>query len=138
MAEAYLAEGDREQAAHEAEIALEINPSLRQARIVLARARGESEPGRATVEESIERARELLSAGKPAKAERVLGRAIARSRAPCPECHRLLATIYEAANLFENAIAEWQTFIAQAPDRASAQAAASRIDALRQKSGTEK
>jgi O-antigen ligase len=138
MAEAYLAEGDREKAAREAEIALEINPSLSQARIVLARARGESEPGRATVEESIERARELLSAGKPAKAERVLGRAIARSRAPCPECHRLLATIYEAANLFENAIAEWQTFIAQAPDRASAQAVASRIDALRQKSGTEK
>ncbi len=138
MAEAYLAEGDREQAAREAEIALEINPSLRQARIVLARARGESEPGRATVEESIARARDFLSTGKTAKAERVLGRAIAWSRAPCPECHRLLASIYEAENLYENAIAEWQSFITQTPDRASAQAAASRIDALRQKSGTEK
>jgi O-antigen ligase len=138
MAEAYLAEGDREQAAREAEIALEINPSLRQARIVLARARGESEPGRATIEESIERARGFISRGKPARAERVLRRAIARSRAPCPECHRLLASIYEAANLYENAIAEWQSFMTQAPDRASAQGAVSRIDALRQKSGTGK
>jgi hypothetical protein len=40
--------------------------------------------------------------------------------------------------LYENAIAEWQSFITQAPDRASAERAASRIDALRQKSGTEK
>lgn len=138
MAEAYLAEGNREQAAREAELALGINPSLRQARIILARARGESEPGHAAIEESIERARGFISAGKPAKAERVLRRAIARSRAPCPECHRLLASIYEAANLYENAIAEWQSFITQAPDRASAQGAASRIDALRQNSGTEK
>jgi O-antigen ligase len=138
MAEAYLAEGNREQAAREAELALGINPSLRQARIILARARGESEPGRATIEESIERARGFISAGKPARAERVLRRAIGRSRAPCPECHRLLASIYEAANLYENSIAEWQTFITQAPDRASAEGAASRIDALRQKSGTEK
>ena len=138
MAEAYLAEGNREQAAREAEIALDINPSLRRARIILARARGESEPGQATLEESIERARSFISADKPAKAEKVLRRAIARSRAPCPECHRLLAYIYEGANLYANAIAEWQSFIAQTPDRATAQAAASRIDALRQKSGTEK
>lgn len=138
MAEAYLAEGNREQAAREAEIALDINPSLRQARIILARARGESEPGRPTVEESIERARGFIGAGKPARAERVLRRAIARSRAPCPECHRLLASIYEAANLYENAIAEWQSFVTQAPDRASAKGAASRMDALRQKKGTEK
>ena len=138
IAEAYLAEGDREQAAREAEIALEINPSLRQARIVLARARGESEPGDAPAEESIERARGFITAGKQARAEKVLHRAIARSRALCPECHRLLASIYEAENLYGNAIAEWQSFITQTPDRASAQAAASRIDALRQKSGTEK
>jgi O-antigen ligase len=138
MAEAYLAEGNRDQAAREAELALGINPSMRQAKIILARARGESEPGHATVDESIERARGFISRGKPARAERVLRRAIARSRAPCPECHRLLASIYEAANLYENAIAEWQSFITQAPDRASAERAASRIDALRQKSGTEK
>jgi O-antigen ligase len=138
MAEAYLAEGDREQAAREAEIALEIDPSLRQARIVLARARGESEPGDAPVEESIERARGFISAGEQPRAEKVLRRAIARSHALCPECHRLLASIYEAENLYENAIAEWQSFITQTPDRASAQAAASRIDALKQKKGTEK
>jgi O-antigen ligase/Tfp pilus assembly protein PilF len=136
MAEAYLAEGNREQSAREAEVALEINPSFRPARIVLARARGESEPGNATVEESIERARKFMSAGKSARAEKVLRRAIGRSRAPCPECHRLLAFIYESANLHSNAIAEWQTFITQAPDRASARDAALRIDTLMQKSET--
>lgn len=138
MAEAYLAEGNREQAAREAELALDIKPSLRQARIVLARARGESEPGRATPEKSIERARRHLSAGRPAKAEIVLRRVIGRSRAPCPECHRLLASLYEAANLYAKAIAEWETFITQSPDRASAKDAASRIDSLRNRSGTEK
>jgi len=138
MAEAYLAEGNREQAAREAEIALDINPSLRRARIILARARGESEPGHATLEESIERARSFISEDKPAKAEKVLRRALARSRAPCPECHRLLASIYEAANSYDNAIAEWQTFITEAPDLASAKGAAERIEALQQKSGTAK
>jgi O-antigen ligase/tetratricopeptide (TPR) repeat protein len=135
MAEAYLAEGNREEAGREAERALDINPSLRRARIILARARGESEPGRPTVEESIERARSFITAGKPARAERVLRRAIVKSGGPCPECHRLLASIYEAENLYAHAIAEWQTFITQAPDRASAEGAALRIDALRQKSG---
>jgi tetratricopeptide (TPR) repeat protein len=138
MAEAYLAEGNREQAAREAELALDINPSLRQARIVLARARGKPGPGRATVEESIERARGFISAGKPARAEKVLRRAIARSRTPCPECHRLLASIYEAANLYEDAITEWRSFMTEAPDKASAKDAASRIDALKQRTRTEK
>lgn len=138
MAEAYLAAGNREAAAREAEYALEINPHLRQARMVRARALGNPEAGRRTVEESIARARGFIGSSKQTKAERILRRAIAKSPVPCPECHRLLASIYEDANSYQGAIAEWETFIVQTPDKASALEAASRIDALRQKREPEK
>jgi len=138
MAEAYLAEGDNEQAAREAEIALDISPSLSQAKAVLARALGESEPDHRTLEDSIRRARSLVDAGEPARAEHVLRRAIGRSPVPCSECHRLLALIYEAAESYESAIAEWQSVLIQSPDSQSAEGAASRIEALKQKTGTGK
>lgn len=132
MAEAYLAEGDREQAAREAQLAREIAPSSTQARSALERAQEHTETRRLKVEKAIANARVKLSKGKLTRAELVLRRAISRSPGPCPECHRLLASIYEADRLYENAIGEWQTFLAQAPDRASAEDAATRITALRQ------
>jgi O-antigen ligase/Tfp pilus assembly protein PilF len=132
MAEAYLAEGDREHAAREAEIALEISPSLRQAKSALVRAGGAT-VAPASVEKSLERGRQLLSEGKIEKAERVLLRAIRKSSGRCAECHRLLATVYEQANLFVDAITEWQSFLRETPDRATAEQTARHIEMLKQK-----
>jgi O-antigen ligase len=132
MAEAYLAQGDREQAAREAKIALDINPSLRQANSVLVRAGGAT-VAPASVEKSLGRGRLLLSEGKIEKAERVLLRAIRKSDGRCAECHRLLATVYEQANLFVDAMVEWQAFLREAPDRATAEQTSRRIEMLRQK-----
>jgi tetratricopeptide (TPR) repeat protein len=134
MAEAYLAEGDREQAAREARLAREIDPSSTHARSALRRAQGESETRRLGVEKGIAKARSMFSKGSLTRAEFVLRRAISKSPGPCPECHRLLAAIYEADHLYENAIAEWQAFLGQAPDRASAEDAATRINTLQQMS----
>src|SRR5262249_51559870 len=89
MAEGQLANDDFESAAREAQLALEIKPSLRQAKSALARARGErGDPP--TTEQAIERARFYINDGNQAKAERVLRRAIARSDGSCAECSCLL------------------------------------------------
>lgn len=138
LAEAYLAAGDREQAVGEAKFALEIVPSSPQARSALERAQGEFETRRLKLEKAIAHARVMFSKGHLTRAESVLRRAISRSQGQCPECHRLLASIYEADHLYDNAIAEWQTFVAQAPDRVSAEDAEKRISALRQMSGLRK
>ncbi len=130
MAEAYLAHSDREQAAREAGLALEMSPSLRQAWRALARARGESGP---SVEQLIEKSRALMSEGKARKARRVLLRAMRKSNGTCADCRYLLASIYEAANLNEQAAAEWEAFMREVPDRAAAERIQLRIDALREK-----
>ena len=132
MAEAHLANGDLDGAAREAQLALDINPSLRQARSALARARGEAE-GPPTVEQAVEWARFYKDAGQPLRAERMLRRAIARSLEPCVECHLLLASIYEEANRYDDALTEWETVIRVAPDRASAAKASARIESLKKK-----
>lgn len=130
MAEAYLAQGDREQAAREAGLALEINPSSRQARRALARARAETGPA---VEQLIERSRALMNEGKMRKARRVLLRAIRKSNGTCPDCRYLLASVYEATNLQEQAVAEWEAFMREVPERAETERIRLRIDSLRQK-----
>ena len=132
MAEAYLAEGDLDRAAREAEIALDIRPSLRQAKSALVRAGAAPMPP-GSVEKSLERGRLLLREGKTLKAEKALLRALRRSSGRCAECHRVLATVYEQANLNEDAIIEWQAFLREAPDRATAEQTSRRIEMLKQK-----
>jgi hypothetical protein len=44
-----------------------------------------------------------------------------------------LASLYEAENLYEEAIAEWQAFAREAPERAAAERIASRVEMLKQK-----
>ncbi len=133
MAEAYLAEGDREQAAREAQLALDISRSARDARGVLRRLRRGFKKRYPRLEERIERGRELASAGKTDKALAVLKHAIRHARGPCPECHSALASTYESVRLYKEAIAEWQIFIEQTPDRASAELARRQVDMLSQK-----
>ena len=76
MAEALLAEGDRDGAAHEAQLALQLNPASSEARSVLARARGDAQLVTPTVPQLVERARLSLGRGNLERAEGLLQRAI--------------------------------------------------------------
>jgi Tfp pilus assembly protein PilF len=133
LAEAYLASADRNRAAQEAEIALDLDPTSSQAKSVLARARGETESLETRIEGIIAQAHKRAEAGKLDQARKVLGRALKLSNGPCPECHRALALVYEAGNQYQKAITEWLTFMTEAPDRGSADQIASRIESLKRK-----
>ena len=133
LAESYLAEGDRERAAREADLALDINPMARDARALLKRMRNGYKTASPPVEERIARGRALAARGRIDKARRVLRRAISGSKGPCPECHRALASVYEADKRYKDALDEWQRFIEQTPDRAAADQARQQAEALKQK-----
>jgi len=133
MAEALLAEGDRDQAMREAELALQLRPGNSEARSVLARARGEAEFVSPRIQGLVERARLLVEKGNLAKAQELLNKAIVFANGPCPACHRALALVYEQAHQYEDAIAEWQAFAREAPERAATEQVVSRIETLNQK-----
>jgi O-antigen ligase/tetratricopeptide (TPR) repeat protein len=132
-AEAYLAEGDRKQTVREAEIALDVNPSAREARGVLKRLRKGFKKSSPEIAERVDLGRRLASAGKTDKARKVLRRAIRQAKEPCPECHSALASVYESAGHYKEAIAEWHIFIKQTPDREAAEQARRQVYALSQK-----
>ncbi|HJQ70331.1 MAG TPA: O-antigen ligase family protein [Blastocatellia bacterium] len=133
LAEAHLAEGDREAAERELALALDINPLSRDARALLKRMRRGFKTSSPVVEERIARARALAARGKTNKARKALRRAVRRSKGPCPECHRALASVYEADNLYKEALAEWQILIEQTTDRAAADQARRQVELLKQK-----
>jgi Tfp pilus assembly protein PilF len=133
MAEVHLKDGSREQAAREAERALALHPSSRNAASALARAAGESEAYERTVAKIVTRARRLADAGDGEGARRLLVRAIRKSSGPCPSCHSALALVYEMTDSCDEAVAEWQTFMRQDPARAAAEQVEARIEQLRQK-----
>jgi len=133
LAESYLAEGDRDSAMREAELALDINPLSRDARALLKRMRKGFKTSSPLVEERIARARTLATRGRMDKARRVLRKAIKQSKGPCPECHRALASVYEADRLYKEALDEWQRFIEQTPDREAADQARQQVEVLKQK-----
>lgn len=130
MAEAYLARGDRAAAASEAQLALYLDPNSRGSRSALKKATGVPNSSDKP-EELISYARALVAEGNSDKARRVLLRAIRRSRGHCPECHSALASLYESAELYEDAISEWVAYAQEAPDQAFAQKTALRIERLR-------
>ena len=133
LSEAHLASGDRYRAAKEAEIALDLNPTFGEAQSVIERARGETESPEARIEGIIARANQKAEAQDFEQALHVLGHAFRLSNGRCPKCHRALALIYERGKQYQNAIAEWQIFLREAPDRASEERIASRIEELKQK-----
>ncbi|HEX5733688.1 MAG TPA: O-antigen ligase family protein [Blastocatellia bacterium] len=133
LAESYLAEGDRDRAAREAELALDINPLARDARALLKRMRNGFKTPSPLVEERIARGRALASRGKLDKARRVLRKAISQSGGPCPDCHRALASVYEADGRYNDALDEWQRFIEQKPEGEAADQARRQVEALKQK-----
>lgn len=151
LAEAYLARGDRESAKREAEASLDLYYGASEAASVLARARGEQPTddvitkiliesrnqhgaGRRSPEELITVARKLAETGKLKRARLKLLTAVSRTDGPCPDCHRELAIVYEKMSRFAAAITEWQTYMAEAPERAAAEQVAARIETLKQKS----
>jgi O-antigen ligase/tetratricopeptide (TPR) repeat protein len=133
MSEAHLAAGELQQAAAEARLALDLDPNSRDARLALRRARGEDPREDVTSEELARRALAVAEAGNHDKARRLLRRAIDKSTAPCPDCHRSLAILYERGELYEEAIREWETFALQSPSRAAAEGTSQRVGGLKQR-----
>jgi O-antigen ligase/tetratricopeptide (TPR) repeat protein len=151
MAEAYLVRGERDNAAREAEIALDLYHVSPEAASVLARANGENPADqfalgermarlrvgdrnvKRSVEELIEAARQLAQANKLTKARVKLLTASLRAGGTCPDCHRELAIVCERMGRNSEAITQWEIFIEQAPERASTEQVEARIAALRQK-----
>lgn len=150
MAEAYLASGENERAAREAEIALDLYPASLEAASTLARARGSNpadtaalamlaearnaRPGvKRSAEELIEIGRKLSQTGKLKKAQIKLVTAIGRANGPCADCHRELAVVYEKMGRYSNAIAEWESFVWQSSSRVSADQVKAHIEELRTK-----
>jgi O-antigen ligase/Flp pilus assembly protein TadD len=135
MAEAYFAAGESEAAEREANFALSLNTNSSEARSVLRRLRGAPETA-GNREEMLRYGRNLAKAGNFKKARSVFLRALQSSVAPCPDCHSALGSLYESAELYNEAIAEWQAFAREAPDRALAESTNSRIKRLTKAAGT--
>jgi O-antigen ligase/tetratricopeptide (TPR) repeat protein len=133
MAEAFLADGDREGAIREAELALDLRPGSPEATSVLRRARGGTRRSAARSQSLINRARICAERGDTAKSFELLTRAIRNSGGPCPSCHRALALLLEKLNRYSEALAEWQAFEKEARDGAEAKEAASHIADLKQR-----
>jgi tetratricopeptide (TPR) repeat protein len=149
MAEAYLALGEREQAVREAEVALELFPSSTVAASTLSRALGPrsgtavkrrmrktTTERKRSVEALIDMERAMAEAGLLEKAQRKLLTAIRRAGGKCADCHQELAMLYEKMGRYPDAIAQWERFIEQAPERAAADQIKARIEELRQKNSS--
>lgn len=137
LAEAYLGKGDREAAAREARLALDLNPNSSDARSAIKRARGAPKPTGNT-EVLIQYARELASEGLFDKARRVLLRAIRKSGGHCANCHSALALLYEQAGRNADAIGEWEAYEREAPEQALAEKTAMRIERLKREAMQER
>lgn len=133
MAEALLAEGDRDAAAVQAQLALWLRPASSEARSVLARARGESPLINPRIQGLVERARSLMERRNLDKAEDLLRRAIRDARGPCADCHRQLALTYEQAGRYTDAITEWELFALASPGQEEVGQARARIERLKNK-----
>jgi O-antigen ligase/Flp pilus assembly protein TadD len=152
LAESHLVQGEREEAAREAEIALALYPRSPEAASTLARARGTGivddssiaeimarsrdlgHPPKRSLEDVLELSRALVRVGKLQKARTKLLVAIGRASSPCPDCHRELAIIYEKLGRFTNAVAEWETCIEQSPE-SSAEEIKAHLTALKRTNG---
>jgi putative inorganic carbon (hco3(-)) transporter len=146
MAEAHLARGEREQAAREAEIALDLYPVSPEAASVLARARGEASTEveisaaqrrslkmKRSVEELIQVARELSQAGKLKKARIKLLTTLANTDGNCADCHRELAVVYEKMGRYADAVVEWEAFLTLTSEPALVEQTKAHIIVLQQK-----
>jgi tetratricopeptide (TPR) repeat protein len=132
MAEALLAKGERKEAAGEARVAMDLSPHSREARSAFKRAGGMPLSAE-RVEELIRHGRALANQGMTDAARRLILRAMHRSDGPCADCHSALASLYETENRYEEAIAEWEAFAREAPERAVTERISSRVEMLKQR-----
>jgi O-antigen ligase/tetratricopeptide (TPR) repeat protein len=154
LAEAFLANGDSEQAANEANLALELAPQFTNAQSVLQRAQTQTdelkarqkleaqlkpeaqlaqnsnEPGR-SVPQMIDYARQLTLQGNLQKAKRKLLMALARTQGDCLDCRSRLAEVYEKLGLYSAAIAEWEKVARHTSDPTSIEQIYARLETLR-------
>ncbi|MEK6304617.1 MAG: O-antigen ligase family protein [Acidobacteriota bacterium] len=137
LAEAHLARGEHELAAREAQLALNVNPNSGEARSAFKRARSIPD-ATDDPEELIAYAKTLARDGKSNKARRILLRAIDKSGGPCPNCHAALAVLYEEASLYGKAIAEWEAYAREAPERASEEKTILRIERLQREAASKR
>lgn len=134
LAEAYLARDEHESAALQAQLALSLNPDSDEARSALKRAKEIPQGG--TRDELIRYARSLASQGKTSYAIRIVQRAIHRSASPCPDCHAILAKLYETAERYPEAISEWEAYERLSPDHARAEQTDRHIEELKKKAAS--
>ena len=132
MAEGLLARGERRKAAGEARVAMDLGPHSLEALSAYRRAGG-LPLSADRIEELIRRSRALAEQGKTDRARQVILRAIRRSDGPCADCHAALASLYETENRYEEAVAEWQAFARDAPERAVTERISSRVEMLKQR-----
>lgn len=136
MSRAYLIQGETQEAAAEAELALEIKPSSKEAVRVREATRGSSALPKPNLEMTIKRSQALANAGDTWRARKKLVRAISRAESTCPICHRELALVYEKENLPAKAIGEWRKYLELDPTAADAEQVRARIGALEQNNST--
>ncbi|MEW6125528.1 MAG: O-antigen ligase family protein [Acidobacteriota bacterium] len=134
MAEAWLANDDRERAAEEAEIAIRLNPSSAEARSALIRARN----GQLNIamQDWLKRAHRAERKGRFTDAKEWLAQAL--SAGSCPACHQLLAAIYEKEQQYRAAIKEWEVLAHEPQQEVSTSEITAHIEFLKLKLATEK
>ncbi len=157
MAEAFLARGENDRAAVEARTALDLYPASKEAASALARAMGKDPKDETVIAEIlsdvresksggeaydaaalIQRARQYSQAGKFKKAQIRLMAAIRKTGDSCPDCHQELAIVYEKMNRYGDAIVEWEAYLKQSPEAASAEEIKARIETLKEKKNPSK
>jgi O-antigen ligase/Tfp pilus assembly protein PilF len=155
LAEAYLANGEREAAASEAALSLELAPKFTNASSALQRAQGQARGTTETakkrlqsqtlrypnakgrsIEEVIAYARQLSEQGNLHKAKRKLLTALVRSPDDCLDCHRELARVYEKLGLYAEAIRHWESVARQTTESASVGQISTHLESLKLKNLT--
>lgn len=136
MAQSLMAEGLYDEASGQAELAMELNPHLLEAKLAFRKARQNSSAKEQLVNQYLARSQRAAEAGDTQKARRLLLRALKVADNACAECHRSLALLYETNHQYDEAIAEWKQFLQAAPERAAGEKVAERVKLLAQKTAT--
>jgi O-antigen ligase len=133
MAQSLMAEGLYDEASQQAELAMELNPHLLEAKLAFRKARQNSSAKADLINQYRARSQKAAELGDVQKARRLLLRAVKVSDNACAECHRSLALLYESNHQYDEAIAEWNLFLKAAPERAAGEKVGERVKLLAQK-----
>ncbi len=138
MAQSLMAEGLYDEASREAELAMELNPYSREAKLAFRKAQQNSSLKEPLIHKYLSRSSKAAEAGERQKAKRLILRALKLANGSCPECHRSLALVYEMEQQYKEAIAEWHQFLKQAPERAAVEKVSDKLKTLAQQDAESK